>query len=228
MLHNSTFATFLIVGPQDSKSMKNMDDIKDAQEYYDQIFEQAQIEREKLVRAEFADCKFVKCDFEAAIFDHCRFTHCKFRDCNLSLMQIPESSFPSTIFEKSKLIGVDWTQGNWSQVEFSQLDGFFDCVLSHSTFIGLELKGIQIKNCIANEVDFREADLSKVDFRGTDLTKSLFGNTKLVEADLSRARNYQIDPGNNNLKAAKFSLPEAMALLYCMEIEIIEQDDSVW
>ena len=60
------------------------------------------------------------------------------------------------------------------------------------------------------------------------MTKSLFGNTKLVEADLSRARNYQIDPGNNNLKAAKFSLPEAMALLYSMDIEIIEQDDSVW
>jgi len=40
----------------------------------------------------------------------------------------------------------------------------------------------------------------------------------LTEADLSKARNYLIDPGLNQLKKAKFSLPEAMSLLYNMDI----------
>lgn len=202
--------------------------ITDEREHYDQVFEQVHLGPGEILTGEFTDCQFVQCDFEAAVFSNCRFSSCTFLECNLSLTQIPGSSFPSTRFEKSKLIGIDWTPGNWAQTEFNQLIGFFDCVISHNTFIGLRLKGIQIKNCIANEVDLREADLSRVNFRGTDLTKSLFGNTNLTEADLSRARNYQIDPGNNILKGAQFSLPEAMALLYSLDIEIIEQDDTVW
>jgi fluoroquinolone resistance protein len=205
-----------------------MNSITDAQEHYDQIYEQIHLEQGAILAGEFTDCKFVKCSFEAAVFSNCRVSSCIFQECNLSLIDISGSSFPATRFVKSKLIGVNWTQGNWSQSDFSQLDGFYDCVISHSTFIGLKLKGIQIKNCIANEVDFREADLSKVIFQGTDLAKSLFSNTNLTEADLSQARNYQIDPGSNILKNARFSLPEAMALLYIMDIEIIEQNEAIW
>ena len=39
---------------------------------------------------------------------------------------------------------------------------------------------------------------------------------------------YQIDPGNNKLRQARFSLPEAMSLLYSMDILIQEPDDSPW
>jgi len=198
------------------------------EEYYDQIFDDVQLAKDETLTGRFSDCTFINCTFESAIVRNCRFSGCRFLECNLSLAQIPGSSFPGTRFEKSKLIGVDWTQGNWSQSEFSNLAGFFDCVLSHSTFIGIRLKGIQIKKCIANEVDFREADLSKVNFGGTDLDKSIFGSTNLSEADLSSARNYPIDPGNNLLKGAKFALPEAMALLYSMDIILKEQDDLGW
>jgi fluoroquinolone resistance protein len=219
------------VRPQIYKTMmkkNNLNWITNSQEHYDQIFEQAHLEQGETLAGEFTDCKFVNCSFEAAVFSHCKFSGCTFQGCNLSLIEISGSSFPATRFEKSKLIGVNWTQGNWSQSKFNPLDGFHNCAISHSTFIGLALKGIQIKNCLANEVDFRDADLSKVNFRGTDLRKSLFFNTNLTKADLSQARNYQIDPGNNILKNAKFSLPEAMALLYSMDIEIIEQDDAIW
>jgi uncharacterized protein YjbI with pentapeptide repeats len=101
--------------------------------------------------------------------------------------------------------------------------GFFKSALSHSTFIGLSLKGIQIKACLATGVDFREADLSQADFAGTDLSESLFGDTNLTEADLSRARNYHIDPSQNAVKQAKFSLPEAMSLLYGLDIVLVEE-----
>ena len=204
-----------------------MNAITDEHEYYDQVFEKVHLEQSEILANKFTDCTFVKCSFEAAIISDCRFSGCTFQECNLSLAQIPGSSFPTTRFEKSKLLGVDWTQGNWSQSELNNLVGFFGCVISHSTFIGLNLKGVQIKNCVAHEVDFREADLSDVNFKGTDLEKSLFGRTNLSEADLRQARNYQIDPGNNTLKQARFALPEAMALLYSMDI-VIEQDDPFW
>jgi len=50
----------------------------------------------------------------------------------------------------------------------------------------------------------------------------MFGNTNLTEADLSRARNYHIDPGQNVLRQARFSLPEAKSLLYSMDIVLVE------
>jgi fluoroquinolone resistance protein len=204
---------------------ETMNSIINAQEYYDQTFEKIHLEQDEILSGKFTDCVFVKSSFEAAILSNCRFSSCIFQECNLSLAQLTGSSFPSTRFDRSKLIGVNWTQADWSTSGIRNLVGFFDCVISHSTFIGLELKSIQIKNCTANDVDFREADLSNADFKGTDLARSIFGNTNLTEADLSLARNYMIDPRKNVLKQAKFSIPEAMALLYSMDIILRDQND---
>ncbi len=65
------------------------------------------------------------------------------------------------------------------------------------------------------------ASLPGSDFSGTDLAGSLFNATDLSGADLSAARNYAISPAANRLKGAKFSLPEAMALLYCLDIKVV-------
>ncbi|MBN1317926.1 MAG: pentapeptide repeat-containing protein [Anaerolineales bacterium] len=86
----------------------------------------------------------------------------------------------------------------------------------------MNLRGIKIQDCVALEVDFREADLTWADLKGIDLSKSMFGSTNLTEADLSSARNYSIAPGQNILKGARFSLPEAISLLYNMEIILSE------
>ena len=95
---------------------------------------------------------------------------------------------------------------------------FIESSINHSTFIGMDLTGIKILNSSVQDVDFREADLSKADFSGSDLTKSIFGKTILSGADLRRARNYHINPCLNKLTGAKFAMPEALALLYSMDI----------
>jgi uncharacterized protein YjbI with pentapeptide repeats len=205
-----------------------MNSITDAQEHFDQTFDKVHLEPDEIISGKFTDCVFSQCTFETAIFNNCRFLNCLFLECNLNLVKLPGSSFPATRFEKSRLMGVDWTQATWSTSGFDSLVRFLACVLSHSTFIGLELKRIQITNCIANEVDFRNANLSNADFTGTDLAGSIFGSTNLTEADLSQARNYMVDPSNNILKQAKFSMPEAMALLYSMDIVLKDQNDQAW
>ena len=190
--------------------------------YDDRTFKSIQITNSQFRSIEFHECTFLKCVFTETAFQNCRFANCLFQHCDLGLMKVPDSSFSSTHFENSILIGVDWTQANWQAASLGQPLGFEKCTLNHSTFIGLYLRKIQMKDCSANNVDFREADLSQVDFGETDFSESLFRGTNLTEADLSRARNYSINPGQNLVKQAKFSLPEAMSLLYSMEIVLVE------
>jgi uncharacterized protein YjbI with pentapeptide repeats len=92
--------------------------------------------------------------------------------------------------------------------------------LNHSTFLSLPLDGIRILDCQSQDVDYREASLVGADLRGSDFSDSFFIHTDLTRADLRRASNYHISPKTNELRGAKFTLPEAMALLYAMEIEV--------
>ncbi len=189
--------------------------------YTDRTFTALQMAGTELVSTEFDDCVFVQCSFVESVFKSCRFTNCTFEASDLSLVQVPESTFSGTRFEHTRLIGVNWAQATWPRTGLGNPLAFFKSNLSHSTFIGLSLKKIQIRDCVAVEVDLRETDLSGADFGGTDLSNSIFGDTDLTEADLSQARNYAIDPARNVLRRAKFSLPEAISLLYSLDIELV-------
>jgi uncharacterized protein YjbI with pentapeptide repeats len=191
--------------------------------YADQVFKEVHLEHGELVSSEFYDCLFVRCMVVESVFRNCRFVNCAFQEWDLSLVQVPESTFASTRFKNSKAIGVNWTEADWPRTGLGNPVGFFKSAISHSTFIGLSLRGIQIRDCVAVDVDFREADLCQADFGGTDLSQSMFGNTNLSHADLTRARNYHIDSGQNVLRQAKFSLPEAMSLLHSMDIVLVEE-----
>lgn len=189
-------------------------------QYADHTFSGVRLERVVVDSSEFRGCTFVKCSFVESSFRRCRFVDCAFRQCDLSLVQVTDSAFSATRFEDSKVIGVNWAQADWSGASLGQPVAFHRTAISHSTFIGLELSGIEITECVATDVDFREANLSGADFRGTDLSESLFINTDLRRADLSEARNYRIAPADNDLRGARFSLPEAMSLLYNLDIDL--------
>ena len=199
-----------------------MKQIESYEVYTDQTFKNAHLDQVTLESVEFYDCLFSNCSFLETVFQRCRFSNCIFRDCDLGLMQVPDSRFVMTSFEKSRLIGVNWTLADWPATGFSQALAFNSCVLNHGTFIGLKMKEGTFLDCILVEVDFREADLTKANFSGSDLDRSLFSDTILKKADLSRARNYDIAPGRNELAGAKFSLPEAMSLLYNLDIKLVE------
>jgi uncharacterized protein YjbI with pentapeptide repeats len=192
--------------------------------YTDQTFKDVDLGQAPLQSCEFYDCTFNNCSFIAAILHECRFINCTFQNCDLSLVQLRGSSFSLTRFEDSKVIGVNWTQTNWKTGGLGIPVNFTRCVINHSTFIGLNLRGIKIVDCFAVGVDFRETDLSQADFSGTVLTESLFGNTDLSEANLSSARNYHIVPAENTLNQTRFSMPEAMSLLYNLDIVLTDEE----
>jgi len=188
--------------------------------YTERTFDGADLAGSEMAGAGFQACRFVRCCFNESVLRACAFEECVFVECDLSLVKLPHSVFSSTRFEDSKIIGVNWTEARWPRLRLLVPVRFERCVISHSTFLGLNLKDVRFIECTAKDVDFREADLSKADFSGTDLTGAQFGSTDLTGANLESARNYRIVPAENTLKGARFSLPEAMSLLSGLDIEI--------
>ena len=75
-------------------------------------------------------------------------------------------------------------------------------------------------NCKAHEADFRGANISNSDLSGTDFLNAQFNSTNLSQSDIRKSTNYNISPTENNIRKAKFSLPEVIGLLNFCEIEI--------
>jgi len=70
-------------------------------------------------------------------------------------------------------------------------------------------------------VDFSEADLSGAFFDHCELHDAVFVQTNLEEADFRSAYGFEIDPEQNRIKSAKFSLYGIPGLLskYGINIE---------
>lgn len=169
----------------------------------------------------FSDCVFRNCDLTGVSFRFCKFSHCCFESCNLSLIKVPASLFSGVSFKNSKLVGVNWTEASWPKIKLAVPVSFTGCLLNDSNFLGLSLAGTALTGCTAKDADFRETDLSGADLTRTDFSGSLFNNTDLSGADLTGARNYTIRISGNRVKDARFSMPEAMDLLYCLDIKIV-------
>jgi len=193
-------------------------------EYYSEEFKKLDLRGALVEGKTFQDCAFTKCAFGEAVFQSCEFHNCTFQSCDLSLAKLPGCSLKGLKFKDCQLIGVDWTQTGWAagKTVFKPAD-FNGCVLNYAVFMGLDLKGAALRSCIAREASFEEANLSGADCRGTDFSGSRFNRTNLTEADLRGALNYAISPAENILKKTRFSLPEAMSLLYALDIVLTDE-----
>ena len=70
------------------------------------------------------------------------------------------------------------------------------------------------------EADFTETDLTGSVLDNCDLAKAVFDRTILTGADLRTSYNYSIDPDNNKIKKARFSVYGVSGLLGKYDIVI--------
>ncbi len=182
-------------------------------------FKNLNLSFKEIIGKDFDDCSFEDCNFSHILFKQCRFVGCSFKHCNLSLMRVLDSQFSDVRFEDCKIIGVDWTKASWESLTIRPMK-FHRCVLNDSSFWGLQLEGMFLRECEAKEVDFQETNLKKVDFYATDFEKALFRNSDLREANFADALNFDIDIKMSKLKGAKFNRYEAVRLLKSLGIEL--------
>ncbi len=191
-------------------------------EFSAQTFKRITLRGERLHHKTFDHCTFSRCSFSETIFEGCTFRECTFTDCTLRFIHVPGSRFVEVKFEKCDVTYVNWTEGSWAKSGLINLLTFVECDLSHATFIGLALKKLALIKCVAHDVDFTEADLTRAVCTDTDFSESRFLNTNLTEADFTNASGYAISPLVCKVKKAKFSLPQALSLLAALEIIIAE------
>jgi len=177
----------------------------------------------KTIKAKtIVDTTFTRCVFAEAVFQECLFHNCVFEKCDLSMLQVKNSQFTGVQFDSCKMMGINWTEAAWQKGGLLRPISFHDCTLNYASFFGLKLKDLKLTHCVAREVDFGEADLTGGVFAETDFAGSIFMHTNLTEADFTSAANYRISPSDNVLKKTKFSLPEAISLLYALDIILVE------
>lgn len=180
-------------------------------------FKNSNYSEKPLEIAEYEYCTFNNCNFSNTKLSEIKFSECEFIDCNFSNANLTNVSFQDVKFKNCKMLGLQFDACN----QFGFAASFNSCQLDHSIFYKVKLNRSSFVNSQLKAVDFSEADLKKSKLIGCNLLDATFQNTILELADLTNATNYSIDPEQNKIKGAKFSLPEVVGLLdkYYIKIE---------
>ena len=184
-------------------------------------YENLDLNFKEFVNIEFEECSFKKCNFSNSKFKNSIFSGCSFYNCDLTLLGVINSKFSEVTFIDCKIIGVDWTKACWDSLTTKPMK-FQTSVLNSSSFYGLNLEKLTIKECEAKDVDFREANLKEADFTFTDFTDATFFNTNLTNANFGYAKEFNININHNILNGAKFSRYEAIRLLISLGIKLVD------
>jgi uncharacterized protein YjbI with pentapeptide repeats len=179
------------------------------QYYEEETFTSLQPTENDLAGKEFELCTFENCNFSEADFSHTKFTECNFINCNLAMVKLTNTSLKTVDFQNCKLTGVDFSECN----DFIFAVGFTGSILDFASFIKMEVKNTHFCDCHIHEANFTRSNLENAVFENCDLKGAIFSHTKLMKCDFVSAYNFIIDPNENNVRKAKFSLDGLPGLL---------------
>ena len=182
-----------------------------------QLFARQDYSTVPLAMGEYDTCNFRDCNFSGSDLSGISFLDCTFAGCDLSNVKLKNSAFRETIFKECKMLGLRFDHCN----QVGMTVRFESCLLDHASFYQVKLNHTVFLSTSLQEVDFTESDLKNVILDHCDLAIATFNHTNLERADLSTALNYTINPENNRLRGAKFSLPAVVGLLNSFQIEIV-------
>jgi len=168
------------------------------------------------IKGEYENCAFSDCIFSNVDLSKTSFADCSFRNCDFSMAIFSDTTLRDTKFKDCKMIGLHFEDCN--KILFSPV--FQGCQLNFSSFFKMSLKNVIIGDCILQEVDFTEADLSGLTFEHCDFEGAIFEHTVLEKVDLRTSINYSIDPELNRIHKAKFSKEGVLGLLDKYDIDI--------
>ena len=141
---------------------------------------------------------------------------CEFIGCNLSNVKMGNAQFSDTRFIECKMLGMHIENLGLLSANLK----FTDCLMDLISFTGLHLKGMSCTNCSLIAADFTESDLSGAGFLHCNLSRAVFYHTQLEGANFVTSQGVSLDPEQNKIRKARFSLESLPGLLQKYGIEI--------
>jgi len=181
-----------------------------------ELFTKQDYTESPLPKGEYDNCNFRNCNFAGSDLSEVRFTDCTFASCDLSNVNVTKASLQETVFKDCKMLGFRFDSCD----QLGLTVRFENCQLDHSSFYQVKLNHTVFLNCSLREVDFTESDLRNTIMDQCELMAATFDHTNLERANLTTSLNYSINPENNRIRGARFSLPAVVGLLDAYEIEI--------
>lgn len=188
--------------------MTNRTSVDSGKEYRDVVFEgNFEDVWEKNV---FENCRFEKCTFDGAEWARCHFYQCVFQDCRVLNVQPGGSKFQGVSFVRCKVAGF-----NFGRLETALLFDVTirDCKILSCTFPRLDLTKSKFSSNEMDDCLFDDSDLRGLDFSGTSFGETHFRHCNLEKANFTEATNFIINPLENKIKGAIFSVGSALELL---------------
>ncbi|GAB3697960.1 pentapeptide repeat-containing protein [Spirosoma flavus] len=178
-------------------------------EYFDQVFERPDELPDKWTNHEFEQCRFKKLDLSRTSFASSNFINCRFEDCSLVNATLKNTKLYDVTFVNCKLAHVDFGLCN----AFGFHADFQTCQLDYTVFLNRKLKKAQFIDCSLKEAYFVKCELTGSTFANCDLELAKFEENDLTQVDFSSSYNIELDPENNKVKKARFSLNNLPGLL---------------
>ncbi len=185
-------------------------------EFYKCKFEKSNFSECSFNRVDFSNCTFNDCDFTQADLTNIDFTDSHFINCNFTLTKMRGTGLKVINFDNCKIMGIDFSITN----DFMFAVKFNESYLDYSTFFGKKMKNTLFSDCSVKEVDFTRVDLTGSIFKNCDLTSAIFLQSTIEKVDFTTAKNYSIDPEQNKIKNAKFSISDLPGLLTKYNIKV--------
>ncbi len=178
-------------------------------EYFNQVFDQNSEIGEQWREQEFEQCQFKKLDLSRKAFTGSSFVNCRFDDCDLSRVELGNTKLYDVTFLDCKLNHVDFSPCN----AFAFHVDFQKCQLDYTVFLNRKLRKTNFVECSLREAQFLRCEMVGAVFNHCDLELARFEKNNLTQADFSSSYNLTVDPDENKVKKARFSLYNLPGLL---------------
>lgn len=178
-------------------------------EFYNQVFDNTTKAPAQWAGQEFEQCTFKKLDLSRIAFTGSNFIDCRFEDCNLTRAELKNTKLYDVRFVNCKLPHVDFSLCN----AFGFHVNFQECQLDYTVFLNRKLKKASFIDCSLKEAQFIKCDLTGTGFEHCNVELARFEHNDLSHVDFSSSYNLEINPDENKLKKARFSLHNLPGLL---------------
>lgn len=183
-------------------------------------FQGVELQNGELTGIEFVDCTFENCTIENTALIRCCFTDCTFVDCRLSDVTATYSSMKNGEFIRCALLSIHWQEWTMGGSGIRPIRRLEDCQLKYNIFQENNFSKFDFSDNIITGSMFAGCNLSKSQFVHSQLERTEFFKCNLSKADFRQAAGYVVDLPTCQLAGAKFSYPEVVNLLACLNIEI--------